>query len=176
MIRNGVPRACACSMPHTKRTTNTSREWCSLCLDTRFHRLLLNSRSSRFPMASATTAASSGHYLMDHHNGGGPRLVFSLGRYYRGRVRPACTSALPQRRLTARETSRAAMDTVYTSRQNWTRGLETADFGAAFKNEIARPASGRSIWRATARPSLQDNRVWLDPIGRIRAAYPSTYP
>ena len=79
---------------------------------------------------------------MDHHNGGGATASYSglLDRYYRGRR--ATSMYIPRfRNVGKREEkfTRGYGYEVYTYRGSWTRGVDSADFGADFKNEITRP-------------------------------------
>ncbi|GFE80085.1 GMC family oxidoreductase [Steroidobacter agaridevorans] len=152
----------------TKQTTEYSARVVFLCASTLGSTaILLNSRSSRFPNGLGNDSGVLGHYLMDHHNGGGAVGSFSQlsDRYYRGRR--STSMYIPRfRNVAHREKSfmRGYGYEVYTSRQNWTRGLESAGFGAAFKNEITRPGKWQVYMEGYGETlPYKDNRVWLDP-------------
>src|SRR5262249_42490402 len=108
-----------------------------------------------------------GHNLMDHHNGGGATASYSglLDRYYRGRR--ATSMYIPRfRNVTTKEAAfkRGYGYEVYSGRDNWTRGVGSADFGADFKNEITRPG----IWHLYMEGygetlPYHDNRMWITP-------------
>lgn len=127
----------------TRQTTEYSAKVVFLCASTlNSTAILLNSTSSRFPQGLGNDSGELGHNLMDHHNGGGATASYSglLDRYYRGRR--STSMYIPRfRNVGKREAafSRGYGYEVYTSRSTWTRGIDTADFGADFKNEITRP-------------------------------------
>jgi choline dehydrogenase-like flavoprotein len=152
---------------NTKQTTEYFSRVVFLCASTlNSTAILLNSRSPRFPNGLGNDSGVLGHYLMDHHNGGGATGEFSgLGdRYYRGRR--STSMYIPRfRNVTQREKdfARGYGYEVYTSRANWTRGLETAEFGAAFKDEITRPGQWQVYMEGYGETlPYRDNRVWLD--------------
>ena len=152
----------------SKRMTEHSARVVFLCASTlNSTAILLNSRSSRFPEGLGNDSGELGRNLMDHHNGAGATGSFPglTDRYYRGRR--ATSMYIPRfRNVVSRETdfTRGYAYEVYTWRANWTRGRETAAFGADFKNEMTRPGP----WMIYAEgygetlPS-RDNRVWLSP-------------
>ena len=127
----------------THKTTEYSSRVVFVCGSTlNSTALLLNSRSARFPNGLGNDSGELGHNLMDHHNGGGATASYSglADRYYRGRR--ATSMYIPKfRNVTKREEKfkRGYGYEVYTSRGTWTRGVDSADFGADFKNEITRP-------------------------------------
>ncbi len=128
---------------HTKQATEYFARLVFLCASTlNTTALLLNSRSNRFPQGLGNDSGELGHNLMDHHNGGGATASYSglLDRYYRGRR--ATSMYIPRfRNVTKTESAfkRGYGYEVYSSRGNWTRGIDGADFGADFKNTITRP-------------------------------------
>jgi choline dehydrogenase-like flavoprotein len=151
----------------TKRTTEYFARVVFLCASTLGSTaILLNSRSPRFPNGLGNDSGVLGHYLMDHHNGGGAAGSYSLlaDRYYRGRR--STSMYIPRfRNVAQREKNfmRGYGYEVYTSRQTWTRGLETAEFGASFKNEITRPGKWQVYVEGYGETlPYKDNRVWLD--------------
>ena len=98
--------------------------------------ILLNTRSSRYPNGFGNDSGELGHNLMDHHNGGGATASYSglLDRYYKGRR--STSMYIPRfRNVTRREEKfvRGYGYEVYSGRGNWTRGVDSADFGADFK-------------------------------------------
>lgn len=152
----------------TKKTTEYFARVVFLCASTLGSTaILLNSRSARFPNGLGNDSGVLGHYLMDHHNGGGAVGSYSqlADRYYRGRR--STSMYIPRfRNVADREKNfmRGYGYEVYTSRQNWTRGLETAEFGADFKNEITRPGKWQVYMEGYGETlPYKDNRVWLDP-------------
>ena len=135
--------------------------------------ILLNSQSARFPQGLGNDSGELGHNLMDHHNGGGATANYSglLDRYYRGRR--ATSMYIPRfRNVAGREAkfTRGYGYEVYTSRGTWTRGLDSADFGADFKNQITRPGEWNLFMEGYGETlPYHDNRMWLskelDPLG-----------
>ncbi|MEO8064162.1 MAG: GMC family oxidoreductase [Pseudomonadota bacterium] len=127
--------------------------------------ILLNTRSARFPNGLGNDSGELGHNLMDHHNGGGATASFPglKDRYYRGRR--ATSMYIPRfRNVTNREEKflRGYGYEVYTSRGSWTRGVDSPEFGADFKNEITRPG-GWNLYTEGYGETLpyHDNRIWL---------------
>jgi len=127
--------------------------------------LLLNTRSARFPNGLGNDSGELGHNLMDHHNGGGATATYSglLDRYYKGRR--STSMYIPRfRNVTKREEKfvRGYGYEVYSGRGSWTRGVDSADFGADFKKEITRPGEW-SIYIEGYGETLpyHDNRIWL---------------
>jgi choline dehydrogenase-like flavoprotein len=127
--------------------------------------ILLNTRSARFPHGMGNDSGELGHNLMDHHNGGGATATYSglLDRYYRGRR--STSMYIPRfRNVTAREDKfrRGYGYEVYSGRDNWTRGTDSADFGADFKNDITKPGEW-SVFIEGYGETLPyyDNRIWL---------------
>jgi choline dehydrogenase-like flavoprotein len=127
--------------------------------------ILLNTRSARFPNGLGNDSGELGHNLMDHHNGGGATATYSglLDRYYKGRR--STSMYIPRfRNVTKREEKflRGYGYEVYSGRGSWTRGVDSADFGADFKNEITRPGNW-SVFIEGYGETLpyHDNRIWL---------------
>lgn len=128
--------------------------------------ILLNSVSRRFPNGYGNDSGVLGHYLMDHHNGGGATGSFSglADRYYRGR-RSTSVYVPRFRNVSQREVAfkRGYGYEMYTGRASWTRGAEGAKFGAAFKNEITQPGPWTVFMEGYGEClPYRDNRVWLD--------------
>ena len=152
---------------HTKQASEYFARVVFLCASTlNSTAVLLNSRSTRFPNGLGNDSGVLGHYLMDHHNGGGATGVYSglADRYYRGRR--STSMYIPRFRNTThreKDFTRGYGYEVYSSRASWTRGLETPEFGAAFKNEIARPGKWQLYMEGYGETlSYRDNRTWLD--------------
>src|SRR5687768_4703597 len=119
----------------SRQTTEYSARVVFLCASTlNSTAILLNSRSERYPNGLGNDSGVVGHYLMDHHNGGGATASYSglQDRYYRGR-RPT-SMYIPRFRNVARGEARFTRGygyEVYTRRDSWTRGVGTPQFGAA---------------------------------------------
>ncbi len=107
-------------------------------------RILLNSKSDRFPNGLANSSGTLGHYLLEHHARVGARGHFDgfEDRYYRGN-RPVGVYVPRFRNLDA-----ATRHPDYVrgygvqggaSRASWGRGGGQAGFGAAFKAQLSRP-------------------------------------
>ena len=151
----------------TKKTTEYFSKVIFLCASTlNTTALLLNSRSKRFPNGFGNDSGELGHNLMDHHNGGGATASYSglLDRYYRGRR--ATSMYIPRfRNVTKKEENfkRGYGYEVYSGRENWTRGANTAEFGADFKNEITRPGQWQLYMEGYGETlPYHDNRAWID--------------
>ena len=108
---------------------------------------------------------------MDHHNGGGATASYSGLRIATtaAAARPACTSrASATSRKREEKFTRGYGYEVYTNRGNWTRGIDSADFGADFKNEITRPGEWSLFMEGYGETlPYHDNRMWLSPDNRI---------
>ena len=145
--------------------------------------ILLNSKSSRFPEGLGNDSGELGHNLMDHHNGGGATASYSglLDRYYRGRR--ATSMYIPRfRNVDKREAkfTRGYGYEVYTGRGTWTRGIDSADFGAEFKNQITRPGEWNLFMEGYGETlPYHDNRMWLskdsDPYGMAKIHVSMSY-
>lgn len=151
----------------TKETTEYFARIVFLCASTlNSTAILLNSRSERFPNGLGNDSGVLGHYLMDHHNGGGASGVYSglADRYYRGR-RSTSVYVPRFRNVDTREKhfARGYGYEVYTGRTSWTRGVDTPAFGAAFKNEMTRPGPWHVFMEGYGETlPYRENRVWLD--------------
>jgi choline dehydrogenase-like flavoprotein len=145
--------------------------------------VLLNSKSARFPDGLGNDSGELGHNLMDHHNGGGATASYSqlLDRYYRGRR--STSMYIPRfRNVGQRETkfTRGYGYEVYTWRNTWTRGIGSAEFGAAFKKQITRPGEWGLFMEGYGETlPYHDNRMWLskdtDPLGMPRIHLSMSY-
>jgi len=151
---------------NTLKTTEYFAKVVFLCASTlNTTAILLNTRGKRFPNGLGNDSGELGHNLMDHHNGGGATASFTglLDRYYRGRR--STSMYIPRfRNVATREEKfkRGYGYEFYSGRDNWTRGVGSADFGADFKNEITRPGTW-SIYTEGYGETLpyHDNRIWL---------------
>ena len=145
--------------------------------------ILLNSKSARFPEGLGNDSGELGHNLMDHHNGGGATASYSglLDRYYRGRR--STSMYIPRFRNVGRREPKFARGygyEVYTSRGSWTRGIDSAEFGAEFKNRITRPGQWNLFMEGYGETlPYHDNRMWLskdaDPYGMPRIHLSMSY-
>jgi choline dehydrogenase-like flavoprotein len=152
----------------SKQATEYSARIVFLCASTLASTgILMNSRSSRFPNGLGNDSGVLGHYLMDHHNGGGATGSYSKlsDRYYKGRR--STSMYIPRFRNVDRAEQnfkRGYGYEVYTQRGNWTRGLESAAFGAAFKEEMTKPGPWQVYVEGYGETlPYHDNRMWLDP-------------
>jgi choline dehydrogenase-like flavoprotein len=152
---------------HTKQISEYFARVVFLCASTlNSTAILLNSWSARFPKGLGNDSGVLGHYLMDHHNGGGATGTYAglTDRYYRGRR--STSMYIPRFRNTSqreKDFARGYGYEVYTSRASWTRGLETAAFGAGFKDEITRPGKWQLYMEGYGETlPYRDNRVWLE--------------
>jgi choline dehydrogenase-like flavoprotein len=152
---------------HSKQATEYSARVVFLCASTlNSTAILLNSRSERFPNGLGNDSGVVGHYLMDHHNGGGATASYSglKDRYYRGRR--STSMYIPRFRNVVRREARFTRGygyEVYTGRESWTRGVGTPDFGAAFKNEVTRPGEWTLYMEGYGETlPYRENRTWLD--------------
>jgi choline dehydrogenase-like flavoprotein len=151
---------------NTSKTTEYFARVVFMCASTlNTTAILLNTRSSRFPDGLGNDSGELGHNLMDHHNGGGATASYSgfMDRYYRGRR--ATSMYIPRfRNVDKREEKfiRGYGYEVYTGRDTWTRGIDSAEFGADFKNEITRPGQW-NLYTEGYGETLpnHDNRMWL---------------
>jgi choline dehydrogenase-like flavoprotein len=150
----------------TRKTTEFFAKVVFLCASTlNTTAILLNTRSARYPDGLGNDSGELGHNLMDHHNGGGATASFSglADRYYRGRR--STSMYIPRfRNVTRREDKfkRGYGYEVYTNRGTWTRGVDSAEFGADFKNEITRPGEWQLYMEGYGETlPYHDNRIWL---------------
>ncbi|HEU5136526.1 MAG TPA: GMC family oxidoreductase [Steroidobacteraceae bacterium] len=151
---------------NTRKVTEYSARVVFLCASAlNSTAILLNTRSSRFPDGLGNDSGELGHNLMDHHNGGGATASYSglADRYYRGRR--STSMYIPRfRNVGKREDKfrRGYGYEVYTWRGSWTRGIGSAEFGAAFKNEITRPGEWNLFMEGYGETlPYHDNRMWL---------------
>jgi choline dehydrogenase-like flavoprotein len=152
----------------TKETTEHSARVVFLCASALHSTaILLNSRSRRFPQGLGNDSGELGRNLMDHHNGGGATASYAglADRYYRGRR--ATSMYIPRfRNVQSREAAftRGYAYEVYTWRDNWTRGVGSAEFGADFKDAMTRPGQWQLYTEGYGETLPNpENRVWLSP-------------
>jgi choline dehydrogenase-like flavoprotein len=152
----------------TSKTTEYFARVVFLCASTlNSTAVLLNTRSMRFPDGLGNDSGELGHNLMDHHNGGGATASYSglADRYYKGRR--ATSMYVPRfRNVSKREATfaRGYGYEMYTSRTSWTRGVDSADFGADFKNEITRPGEWNLFMEGYGETlPYHDNRMSVSP-------------
>jgi choline dehydrogenase-like flavoprotein len=168
----------------TRQTTEYSGKVVFLCASTlNSTAILLNSTSARFPRGLGNDSGELGHNLMDHHNGGGATASFSglLDRYYRGRR--STSMYIPRFRNVGRREDKFKRGygyEVYTSRGSWTRGIDSAEFGADFKNEITRPGQWNLFMEGYGETlPYYDNHMSLakelDPLGMPKIRLSMSY-
>jgi choline dehydrogenase-like flavoprotein len=168
----------------TRQTTEYSGKVVFLCASTlNSTAILLNSTSARFPGGLGNDSGELGHNLMDHHNGGGATASFSglLDRYYRGRR--STSMYIPRFRNVGRREDKFKRGygyEVYTSRGSWTRGIDSAEFGADFKNEITRPGQWNLFMEGYGETlPYYDNHMSLakelDPLGMPKIRLSMSY-
>jgi choline dehydrogenase-like flavoprotein len=132
-------------------------------------RVLLHSKSERFPDGMGNDSGTLGRFLMEHHARVGARGRFEGfdDRYYQGN-RPNGIY-LPRFRNLDAATRHPRFLRGYglqgsASRMRWSRGQGMAGFGAAFKRELSRPGPWTMSLQAYGEVLPHpDNRCTLDP-------------
>ena len=130
-------------------------------------RILLNSKSKRFPNGLANSSGALGHYLMDHHY-----RVYAEGefegfgnQYYSG-YRPNGFYIPRFRNINNQHPDflRGYALQGAAFREGWDRGSITPGFGAEFKRQISKPGKWKVRTNAFGEclPNY-DNYVELDP-------------
>ncbi len=131
-------------------------------------KILLNSKSPRFPDGLANSSGVLGRYLMDHHfrAGGSGILPGMEDRYYIGN-RPSATY-IPRFRNVGGDTDREDYIRGFhygggASRIGWSRGGREQGIGAALKEKLRTPGPWRMSINAFGEmlPNY-DNHVYLD--------------
>jgi choline dehydrogenase-like flavoprotein len=141
-------------------------------------RLLLNSKSSRFPDGLANSSGTLGRYVMDHHYGSGASGTVPdfLDRRVTGR-RPNGIYIARFRNVTAEEKNflRGYGMQGGSSRAGWGRGSSMPGYGNAFKqsliDELGPWQLSASGWGETL--PHEDNRVTLDPLMKDKWGIPA---
>ncbi|HEY7395088.1 MAG TPA: GMC family oxidoreductase [Gemmatimonadaceae bacterium] len=141
-------------------------------------RLLLNSKSSRFPDGLANSSGTLGRYVMDHHYGSGASGTVPdfLDRRATGR-RPNGIYIARFRNVTAEEKNflRGYGMQGGSSRAGWGRGSSMPGYGNAFKqsliDELGPWQLSASGWGETL--PHEDNRVTLDPLMKDKWGIPA---
>ena len=121
------------------------------------------SRVSRMGWAMTAASSATTSWIITMAVAPRPATRACSDRYYRGRR--STSMYIPRfRNVGKREEkfTRGYGYEVYTARGNWTRGIDSADFGADFKNEITRPGEW-SLYMEGYGETLpyHDNRMWL---------------
>jgi choline dehydrogenase-like flavoprotein len=132
-------------------------------------RLLLHSKSERFPDGLANRSGTLGRYVMEHHARVGASGWFEgfTDRYYQG-DRPNGIY-VPRFRNLDDATRRPEFVRGYgfqggAGREGWGRGARTAGFGTAFKRESSRPGRWTMSLQAFGEVlPREENRCVLDP-------------
>ncbi|MGH7663792.1 MAG: GMC oxidoreductase [Gemmatimonadaceae bacterium] len=133
-------------------------------------RLILNSRSPRFPDGLGNSSGVVGHYLMDHHFivGAAGDVPGLLDRYYEGN-RPNGFYIPRFRNLAASDSD--ALDFVRgygyqggAGRAGWTRGVGEPGIGVELKRRLHDPGPWEVGMTAFGEClPYHENRAWLDP-------------
>jgi len=132
-------------------------------------RILLNSKSPRFPNGLANSSGALGHYLMDHHFRVGARGTVPgfEDKYYHG-VRPNGIY-IPRFRNIDKKTKMADFVRGYgfqggAGRESWGRGISMPGLGADLKQALHEPGPWRMGLTAFGEMLPQyENFVELDP-------------
>jgi choline dehydrogenase-like flavoprotein len=149
-------------------------------------KILLNSKTSRFPNGLGSSSGELGHNLMDHHFqvGAYGEMPGFEDKYYYG-VRPNGIYIPRYRNIDAR-TKQADFVRGYgyqggASRSSWRRGMDTPGFGADFKHSLREPgpwqmfliAFGEMLPRHENYVELDPERTdpWGIPLLRIDCSY-----
>lgn len=143
-------------------------------------RLLLNSRSNRFPDGLANSSGLLGRYVMDHHYGSGASGT------YPGFTDKRTTGSRPNGIYIARfrnvNTQHPDFLRGYgmqggSGRSGWGRGSGMAGYGAGFKQSLIQEMGpwtlSASGWGETL-PNAE-NRVTLDPVVKDRWGIPAAH-
>jgi len=132
-------------------------------------RILLNSKSSRFPEGLGNSSGVVGRYLMDHHFmvGGAGEVPGLMDRYYEGN-RPNGFYIPRFRNLRGPASDRLKFVRGYgyqggAGRGGWNRGIGEPGIGVELKKKLHDPGPWRVSMLAfgEALPD-KDNRAWLD--------------
>jgi choline dehydrogenase-like flavoprotein len=131
-------------------------------------RLLLNSRSSRFPDGLANSSGTLGRYVMDHHSG---TVVRGTMQGFEDRMafgkRPNAVYVPRFRNVGSAHPGyvRGFGLQGNSSRQGWQRGRTTPGFGGDFKDQLLRELGPWTMTLAGFGETLPhaDNRITLDP-------------
>ena len=133
-------------------------------------RVLLNSKSPRFPDGLGNSSGVVGHYLMDHHFMTGARgeIPGLLDRYYEGN-RPNGFYIPRFRNLAGPRSDRLKFSRGYgyqggAGRGGWGRGIGEAGIGVELKKKLHEPGPwGVGMLAFGEAVPVKENRVWLDP-------------
>ena len=133
-------------------------------------RLLLNSRSPRFPEGLGNSSGVVGHYLMDHHFivGAGGEIPGLLDRYYEGN-RPNGFYIPRFRNLSAPGSDRLTFVRGYgyqggAGRSGWGRGAGEPGIGVELKRKLHDPGTwGVGMTGFGECLPYHENRALLDP-------------
>ena len=150
---------------------------CASALNTT--RILLNSKSSRFPDGLGNSSGVVGHYLMDHHfmTGAGGEVPGLLDRYYEGN-RPNGFYIPRFRNLQGPRSDRLDFVRGYgyqggAGRGGWGRGIGEAGIGVELKKKLHDPGPWNIGMLAFGEAlPVKENRVWLDPERKDRWGIP----
>jgi choline dehydrogenase-like flavoprotein len=133
-------------------------------------RILLNSRSARFPNGLANSSGALGHYLMDHHFvvGASGEMDGNEDRYYQGN-RPNGIYIPRFRNLGGPDSDKLGFVRGYgyqggAGRGSWGRGTQQAGFGVELKRRLRDPGPwGVGMTGFAECLPQRENQVDLDP-------------
>ena len=141
-------------------------------------RLLLNSKSARFPDGLANSSGLLGRYVMDHHYGSGAsgRMPGYTDKRTIGR-RPNGIYIARFRNVQSQHPDflRGYGMQGGSGRSGWGRGASTPGYGAAFKQSLIDDLGGWTLSASGWGETLphEDNRVTLDPAVRDKWGIPA---
>ena len=129
-------------------------------------KIMMQSKSERFPNGFANDSGVLGHYLMDHYSAAGALAGYKSfeDQYYSGR---RSTSVYIPRfqnlKGQDRDYKRGFAYEVYVQRGEWTRGYSSAGIGAEWKDSLSEPGNWTAYMEAYGE-CLPDykNRLFLD--------------
>jgi choline dehydrogenase-like flavoprotein len=129
-------------------------------------KILLQSKSARFPNGFANNSGVLGHYLMDHYSGPGAAAGYEIlkDQYYAGQ-RSTSTYIPRFQNLNKqdRKYTRGFAYEVYVSRGEWTRGYNESGAGAEWKDALSEPGNWQAAMYAYGECLPEHkNRVYLD--------------
>jgi choline dehydrogenase-like flavoprotein len=105
-------------------------------------KILMQSKSERFPDGFANSSAVLGHYLMDHVSGPGAAAGFDIlkDQYYFGqRSTSVYIPRFQNLKTQDRRYTRGFAYEVYASRSEWTRGYNGPGVGNTWKDSLSEP-------------------------------------
>jgi len=141
-------------------------------------RILLNSKSARFPDGLANSSGMLGRFVMDHHYGSGAsgRMPgFTDKRTYGRRPNGIYIARFRNVKTQHPDFLRGYGMQGGSGRSGWGRGASMPGYGAAFKRALVEDLDGWTLSASGWGETLphQDNRVTLDPSLRDKWGVPA---